>query len=170
MKSFNDWMSDNNPGNYSSIAVDDLPTHLVPSDVGRLNTKPHVTLMYSKGSHVPQSQVADLMSKYDISGTKANVTGVEAFPDSDNPGMSAMVLTLEHPELQKLHDALCAAGCKHSFNPFKAHATLLYNVPSDKVEDIKSSLEPKVVGTQLTLGGISNDIVKKDWVNTLNKV
>ena len=169
MKSFLDWMKDNNPGNYVSIDVSDLPVNLISSDDGTINSKPHVTLMYSKASGIHPDQIQNSLNRYNIAGSKATVHGVTVFPDSSTPGKSAIVLELLHPELNRIHDAICAMGCKHSFIPFRPHATMLYGVDDSKTKEIVDRISPEIIGKNIMMGEIHSTPVKENWVDSLNK-
>ena len=164
MKSFNEWIKENNPGNYVSIGVELLPTESLNGIDGTITPEPHITLMYSKGSAVPLNQVQNILDKSNIKNSEATVTGLNVFSDKENVGKSALVLELDHPELHKLHDQLSATGCKHSFIPYVPHATLAYGVPTDDAYELASKLKESLVGSKLKLTDYTNAPVKEDWV------
>lgn len=167
MKSFAEWLKDNNPGNYVSVGLGNLPTHLVEDLPGKINPEPHATLMYSKQSGVPVPVVAEMLKKHDLSGQAANVTGAKCFPDSKEPGLSCVVLTLDHPSLHAIHQDLGALGAKHSFYPFEPHATLMYQIPTELAEQRAKELNETVKGTQLPFGEYENHHINEGWVDSL---
>ena len=80
------------------------------------------------------------------------------------------MLELDQPDLHNIHESLCAAGCKHSFTPFKLHTTMYYGVPNANAQEMADKLKDKVVGMKLELGKFNVNPVISDWADTLNKV
>jgi len=80
------------------------------------------------------------------------------------------VLTVQSSALNDLHEHLQRIGCKHSYVPYKPHATLIYNVPIDLTEQVKKDIEAEIAKGQifLTLTKFNNDRVNEDWVKQLN--
>lgn len=167
MKSFAEWMKDNNPGNYVSVGLDGLPTHLVDDLPGKVNPEPHATLMYSKNSGVPIPVVQQILDKHRLDGQAAIATGAKAFPDSSEPGLSCVVLTLEHPVFHGINQELTALGAKHSFHPFEPHATLMYQIPTDLAIKRAEELSEKVRDMQLPFKDFENHIINEGWVNSI---
>ena len=172
IKSFSDWMKENNPGNYVSIGVKSIPLDLVQGMDGIPCTEPHVTLMYSKGSAVPVNHIEPFLNKHEqaLTSQPATVKGTNVFADvNKDASKGCIVMELDHPSLHSLHQDISSVGCKHSFSPLQPHATLIYGVPIDQAHAKAKEIEDKVKGMQVNLGGFTNQLVNENWTDTLNK-
>lgn len=175
MKSFSAWVAENNPGNYVSVDVDGMPLHLVSTLPGKVNTKPHITLMYSPESAVPLDHIQYLLNRRSMLGSSVMVTDADIFdslPDPENgrpEHLGCIVLKVNSPQINDLHFALQRLGCKHTYTPFSAHATLIYNCPIDQcklvLDDIKRAISDD--GLFLTCRGFNNEHIVKDWAERL---
>lgn len=176
MKSFSSWVKENNPGNYVSVDVEGLPLTLVASLPGTVNSKPHITLMYSPESSVPLDHINYVLGRKSLLGAVVPVTGVDIFDSEsdDTNGRSehvgCIVLKVNSPQINDLHNHLVRLGCKHTYNPFNAHATLIYNCPIDQCRIAAKEIQSKIArdGMFLTCKGFNNDFIDKNWVDKLN--
>lgn len=176
MKSFSSWVKENNPGNYVSVDVEGLPLNLVAALPGTVNTKPHITLMYSPESSVPLDHINYVLGRKSLLGAVVPVTGVDIFdslPDDTNgrsEHIGCIVLKVNSPQINDLYNHLVRLGCKHTYNPFKAHATLIYNCPIDQCRIATKEIQSKIArdGMFLTCKGFNNNFIDKNWVDKLN--
>lgn len=175
MKSFSAWVAENNPGNYVSVDVDGLPLHLVSTLPGKANTKPHITLMYSPESAVPLDHIQYLLNRRNMNGASVIVTGVDIFdslPDPENglpEHVGCIVLKVNSPQINDLHFALQRLGCKHTYTPFSAHATLIYNCPIEQCRIAVKEIERTINEDGITLmcRGFNNGHIVKNWAEKL---
>lgn len=169
MKSFSSWVAENNPGNYVSVDVSGLPLHLVSTLPGKVNTQPHITLMYSPESAVPLDHIQYLLNRKSLNGTSVMVTGVDIFDSQSNPEDGCIVLKVKSSLINDLHFALQRLGCKHTYTPFEAHATLIYGCPIEQCKIAVKEIEHKINedGLFLTCLGFNNQHIDKDWTSKL---
>ena len=175
MKSFASWVAENNPGNYVSVDVTGLPLSLVAGLPGQVNTKPHITLMYSPESNVPLDHIAYVLKRKSLNGVVVPVTGVDIFDSpsdkTDNLAerVGCIVLKVNAQQINDLHNHLIRLGCKHTYNPYQAHATLIYNCPIEQcrlaLNDIRKKISTE--GLFLTCLGFNNQAIIKDWAEKL---
>jgi hypothetical protein len=81
----------------------------------------HVTLMYSP-DNVPSI----------INMPKLPCTGLTAALDIFGADSDALVLKLNAPYLEQIHEDLLKAGCQHTWPEYQPHVTLANKVPIDK--------------------------------------
>lgn len=169
-------MKDNNPGNYVSLDVSGLPLHLVATLPGIVNTDPHITVMYSKNSNVPLSHIDYVMQRKKIIGSSVFVSGVNVFDSSPNENnerdvsKGCLVLTIKSVPINDLHDQLCRLGCKHSYTPFHAHATLIYDCDLEQCKLAAEEIQKLIDSGQtfpLTITGYKNNRIKENWTDSL---
>ena len=165
MKSFSDWVKENNPGNYVSVNVTGLPTRYVSTLEGIVTPDPHVTLMYSKASAVPLHFIDQVLARRKLSGLQLQVVGVDVFDSQDDPEKGCIVLEVKNSALNDVHNHLLRIGCKHSYPEFKPHATLIYDVPLEQArlaaQEIKAKLYDE--GLFLTCTTTNNQWIKENW-------
>lgn len=171
MKSYADWVKDNNPGNYVSVDVTGLPTNFVSALPGIVTPQAHVTLMYSKNSHVPLEHIAYVLKRRPIIGTTLPVVGVSVFdsPSKDDgtrdEKVGCIVLNIHSDALNDIHAHLTRLGCKHSYPNFEPHATLIYDCPIEQcnitANEIRKALETTSI--MLTCTKMNNEHIKENW-------
>jgi hypothetical protein len=174
MQNYTEWVKASNPGNYVSVDVTGLPTNFVSTLPGNINTKPHITLMYSKDTNVPFSYIDYVLSRRKLNGVVIPVIGVDVF---DNPAenevrdeaLGCIVLKVESPILTDIHNHLIRIGCKHSYDEYSPHATLIYNCPLAQCHIAKADIEKQLKnsGLFLTCTTTHNEHVKENWANSL---
>lgn len=176
MKSFSSWVAENNPGNYVSVDVTGLPLSLVAGLPGQVNSKPHITLMYSPESNVPLEHIAYALNRKPLNGVVVPVTGVDIFdsPPDENDNrvehVGCIVLKVNSQPINDLHNHLVRLGCKHTYNPYQAHATLIYDCPIEQCKLAAKEIEQKIKdeGIFLTCTKFNNQAIDKNWVAGLN--
>lgn len=175
MKSFGAWMKENNPGNYVSVNVSGLPLNLVASIPGQSSPEPHITLMYSKESNVPLDHIDYVMRRKKLIGSVVPISGVDVFDtpadDSGNreESLGCIVMTVNSSILNDTHDQLVRLGCKHSYTPFQAHATLIYNCPIYQCRMTAAEIQKRLDSGEeypLTITSYNNTRVIEDWVDS----
>lgn len=153
------------PGNYVSLKCV-LPEISVKIHSGTLTPpeKHHITLVYSDSTCVSHKTIKNVLTQVD---PKMELIGTsfDAFPDSKNPGKSALVLKIESPLLQNIHSCLVSIGCKHSFPTFEPHVTLAYGVDNDEVEKLVSSSNQVTIFIKGT--GFTVEKIKQNWVDSI---
>jgi hypothetical protein len=175
MKSYSEWVKENNPGNYVSVDVEGLPLNLVSALPGTVNTKPHITLMYSKNSHVPLEHIQYVLNKRPLIGTTVMASAADVFDEPPKEGEDerdsqngCIVLKIKSPILNDIHEHLIRLGCKHSYTPFQSHATLIYGCPLDQCKIALRDIERAVAdGISLKLTKFNNQWIKENWSDTL---
>jgi len=170
MKKFSEWVKENNPGNYVSVDVTGLPVHLVSDMNGKVNADAHITLMYSKESHVPKQTIESLLDRNCLIGHQVKVTEAKVFDALDKgESTGCIVLGISDDKIQKLNEKIAATGCKHSYVPFEAHATLIYDCPLEEANKKMISINEhlKTNPIILSLGRFNNDWVKENWIDKL---
>lgn len=169
--SFANWVKENNPGNYVSVDVTGLPIQLVSYLPGIVNSKPHITLMYSKNSHVPLEHIDYVLRRYKIIGSTVFVDDAAIFDSQDDSSKGCIVLKVVSPVLTDIHNHLSRIGLKHSYQEFSPHATLIYDVPLDQakieLQHIKNYINDNGVTLQLTK--FNNEYIKENWASELSK-
>lgn len=175
MTSFKEFHRTNNPGNYVSVDVEGLPLPLVTSLPGKPNTKPHITLMYSKESAVPLEHVNFILRRWErILGTSVKVTGVDVFDSVPKDGernskLGCVVLKITDDRIEAIHQQLLSYGMKHSYVPFSAHATLIYDCDIHQCRTVADEIE-KTLDTEpilLKLTKFNNERIISDWSEKL---
>jgi len=176
---FKQWLIEHvNAGNYIGIKADDCSKFLL--NIGLNNpitgTEPpnndyHVTLMYSKDTDVYPNTIEVGLKRLFPNSIIANIIGADCFDSLPKNGerdeaKSCLVLKLEAPELNKIHNHLKILGLQHSYPEFHAHITLYYNMSVEeahflawKINDILSKLPQRVI-----LSNIYSETVNKDYV------
>ena len=170
MKTFAEWVKENNPGNYVAVNVTGLPTKYVSALEGIVTPDPHVTLMYSKGSAVPLHFIDQVLARRKLSGVPLQVVGVDVFDSQEDPSKGCIVLEVKNQILTDIHNHLLRIGCKHSYSEFKPHATLIYDVPLEQAkltaDDIRRNLDG---GLFLTCTTTTNQHIKENWAKEASK-
>lgn len=176
MKTYKQWVKDNNPGNYVSVDVTGLPTRLVAALPGKVTPEPHITLMYSKESHVPLEHINHVLKRRSLDGANIPVVGVEIFDSQPKEGepdqkLGCLVLKVNSPQINEINSHLTRIGCKHSYTPFQAHATLIYDCPMEQckiaIKEIQRHIDSD--GIFLTGGKFNNQWIKENWVDSTTK-
>lgn len=91
----------------------------------------HSTLIYSR-KPVPKEHQHN-MDREELKrlGWKFPISGFRMMDSSSEiTDKIVLVLMLEAPQLQELHDKLVANGATHDFDSYDAHITLSYNAPN----------------------------------------
>ena len=172
MKSFGDWVKESNPGNYVSIDVENIPTQFVQALPGIINSKPHITLMYSKDSGVPFDHVSYVLKRYNLQGVEIPIVGVDVFDSQVENAvepLGCIVLKVKDERLNAIHQMLLSFGAKHSYAEFEPHVTLIYDCPIDQCKLAAADIEKKIrdAGLFVRCTTYNNEPVKSDWAKTL---
>lgn len=173
MKSYTDWVKENNPGNYVSVDVEGLPTSFVSSLPGIVTPKPHITLMYSKNSHVPLDHINYVLNRRKVSGILVPVVGVSVFDSapSDNgerdEALGCIVLNVASDVLTDIHAHLTRLGCKHSYPNFEPHATLIYDCPVEQCRIVADEIRREIANSAINLRCTTthNEHIKENWAS-----
>ncbi len=122
-------------GNYVAVRVSDIPKQYVSSLNGEMSDDPHITLMYSPKTDVGNSIIDYILKKYDIRNSYVKVTGVDVFPKSDgDTDLACIVLLIEDSRLNDIHNGLKRIGCVSTYDVYRPHCTLMYNIPKEQAE------------------------------------
>ncbi len=170
MKTFHEWVKENNPGNYVSVNVTGLPTRYVSTLEGTVTPEPHVTLMYSKLSSVPLHFIDQVLSRRKLAGVQLQVVGVDVFDSQEDPDKGCIVLEVKNQMLTDIHNHLLRIGCKHSYAEFKPHATLIYDVPLEQAHITAKEIQSEISeGIYLTCTTTNNQWIKENWAKETSK-
>lgn len=169
MKSFSEWVKESNPGNYVAVNVTGLPVQIVSALPGKVTPDPHITLMYSKNSGVPLANIDYVLKRRSIVGQHIMVTGVDLFDSNDVKTDSGeptccIVLKVTSTTLNDIHNNLIRLGCKHSYDKYEPHATLIYGAPVGQATLAKKDIEHKISeGIMLTCTSFVNNHIVENW-------
>lgn len=166
-KSFSDFLNEaKDPrGNYVSIDTQLEDLGLPLGEKGVFTKSPHVTLMYSKSTNIPDASVNKVVGSFPEK-VSATFGGVKIFDDGDDK--HAVVLGLVSDELHTMHGALSTVGLKHSYDDYEPHVTYAYNMSRPEAEILKTELEA-IYGTKDTtfnLSGYKVKAVQKNWATS----
>jgi 2'-5' RNA ligase len=165
MKTFLEYLSeatDTKSGNYVSIHVDQAPKIKVP-ETGKISKDYHVTLMYSKKSKRDVDKIKENIEKKFGDVATGTVEKAECF-DSDENGTSCIVLTLDAPLLLTIHKYLATEGLKHSYDDYRPHLTLFYDVESKEAHQICQKInDSDIIGQTIKMHGIGSTFIIEDW-------
>lgn len=123
-------------GNYVSAKVsfdnsDIQKTFKIESGKFVPKSELHVTLMYSKETSIDTRKIEDLLSTIDfpLSGTFTHAASFDS-KDSDGnaTGLATLVLEIDCPEVVNIHQELMNIGLKHSYDEYRPHCSLVYNI------------------------------------------
>ena len=169
MKKYSELMEELSPkGNYVSVGVTELPTNMVSYLPGKITPEPHITIMYSPSTDVDHDKIQYVLNRRKMNGSRIMVTGVEVFDttkeDSTEP-MGCIVLRVNSPELNDLHNHLTRLGCVYTHEQYKPHATLIYNCPLEQCKIAVKEIEHAIShdGVFLTCTNFTNEQINKDW-------
>lgn len=167
---FTEWRKQKHAGNYVSVDVLGLPTDLIKGVDGSINRSPHITLMYSPKTSILPEKIDSVLKNFDVSGKYGTVVSSEVFDSPSKDGeqdkkLGCIVLKVNMPELDKIHQSLKDAGCKHTYDDFTPHATLMYNVPIDQAKSAVDTINKNLGVVKLKLGKFNNEPIDKDWEN-----
>ena len=128
----------------------------------------HATLMYSETSKEEPSRIIDNLKESGFDREyKCRVESAECF-DADDTSKSCIVLKMDAPELDKMHDYLKSFGLVHSYSKFEPHVTLRYNMNVEEAhqykELINTSLETKNWEKIIYLQGLCSETINKNYV------
>lgn len=128
----------------------------------------HVTLMYSETSKEEPSRILDALKESGFDREfKPWVESAECF-DADDASKSCIVLRLDAPELDKIHDYLKSFGLVHSYPTFEPHVTLRYNMDLAEAHEYKAlintSLETGNWEKIIYLQGLCSETINKNYV------
>lgn len=165
MKSFLEYLSeatDTKSGNYVSIHVDSAPKVKVP-ETGKISKDYHVTLMYSKQSSRNVDTIKKNLEKKFSDSVTGTVEKAECF-DSDENGTSCIVLTLDAPLLLTIHKYLNQEALKHSYDDYRPHLTLFYDVESKEAHEMcKKINDSDIIGSTIQMKGFESTHIIEDW-------
>lgn len=166
MKSFLEYLkeeTDTKTGNYVSLSVSDMPSVDIGLETGKISKSFHVTLMYSKESKRNPNTIKKNIEKQFPTEVIAKVLHASGF-DSEEDGTTAIVLELDAPILNKMHSYLKMEGLKHSYDDFKPHLTLAYDVKSSEAKKMIEGLnKSEWIGKEIKLSGFDSTTIKEDW-------
>ncbi len=151
MITFAEFLFEAKVGNY--VAVDAiLPENLkkeldeLTTSVGRIQDDDlHATIIYSIGTTMDDDRIGRLLHHQpeQFHGTIKHVAKFDALPkDGQRPsGLCTIVLEIDCPELIRLHNTLRAIGLNHSFDEYKPHVSLYYDIPIEEAETLLPQID-----------------------------
>ena len=154
---------DTKQGNYVSVGAK-FPRGIdqfIPTDESKSNDA-HVTLMYSKETHlnndsVSQAVIQKFGNTFDATILKGSILGHEK-------DVGCIVLILHSPTLEKIHTYLKSIGLQHSYPSYHPHLTLAYDV---KIDDANAMIDQinksDLIGKKITLHSVTATTIIKDW-------
>jgi hypothetical protein len=155
--------TDTKKGNYVSLGVSSMPKIEIEPKTGKISKEFHVTLMYSKESTRNPNTIKRNVEKKFPNKIETKISHASGF-DSEEDGVTCIVLELEDSGLSKIHEYLKMEGLKHSYNDFKPHLTLFYDVNTDEAKSLIEKLNASdVIGKTVILSGFDSTTVKEDW-------
>lgn len=166
MKTFLEFLkeeTDTKKGNYVSLFVVDMPEISISPKTGKKSKEYHVTAMYSKDSkRNPKTILKNLENKF---GTKfsGKITHASCF-DSDEDGTSCIVFEIDCPKILEIHKYLKLEGLNHSYDDFKPHLTLFYDVESKEAHNlVKQINDSDLIGKTVKMDGFDSTTIKQNW-------
>lgn len=145
MMTLSEFLIEAKVGNY--VAIDAVLPINLKNDIDSLNLsvprisdeKLHATLIYSIGTTVDEDRIGKLLAHQpeQFHGTITHATKFDALPkEGKRPsGLCTIVLEIESPELVRLHNTLKVLGLTHSYDEYKPHVSLFYNIPIEEAEE-----------------------------------
>ena len=120
----------------------------------------HATLIYSKGTEVDNSKIKNLLSKgrQEFTGTVKHISKFDSQKSSD---LCVIVMEVESYDLEKLHNKLLKIGLKHSYEDYKPHVSLVYNIPTKEANEVIKKLNDFVDGKEITFKDFIVEELKK---------
>jgi len=140
---------------------------------GGLQKKFHITILYGV-EEKDQDKIAAIVKEYVGKGLGAETGDIEYF-DKKEDGYSVAVLRVDASKgLENLHKALKqAVSNKHSYDQYKAHITIAYLKPNERLTDVKINPvkwqindieETQKDGSITKVSKIIQYIEKKSWL------
>jgi 2'-5' RNA ligase len=165
-----DFLIEAKVGNYASINTK-LPESIiefmdsVPTSVPRIpDEKLHATLIYSIGTTVDEQTIHKVLDKGEqsFSGKIHSLTKFDALPKDGerDSGLCTIVMEVTSPELVNLHNRLKKIGLKHSYDEFRPHVSLYYDIPREEGEKLIQKLEPVCINKTVTFSGFNVEPLK----------
>lgn len=155
--------TDTKTGNYVSLGVKTMPEIEIKPKTGKVSKDFHVTLMYSKESKRNPDTIKKNLEKKFSDEISTKILHASGF-DSDKDGTTCIVLELDGKECKKIHDYLKLEGLKHSYNDFKPHLTLFYDVDTKEAHELIEKInESDTIGKDVILSGFGSTTIKEDW-------
>ena len=151
MKTFTQFLIESKIGNY--VAVDAILPENLKKELDELHTSVqripdndlHATLIYSIGTTMDDDRIGNLLHHQpeQFHGTIRHVTKFDALPkDGKRPsGLCTIVLEIDCPELNRLHNTLRAIGLNHSYDEYKPHVSLYYDIPIEEAETLIDKID-----------------------------
>lgn len=179
MKTFLKWLQeDKTMGNYVCIDATDqsnmfktLGLKQPTTGVAPPNKDYHCTLMYSKDSNVlPHKILSDLENIFP-NAIIADVIGFDCFDSLPEAGVrdeakSCIVMKLNSPVLVNIHNWLKTQRMSHSYDEFRPHVTLRYNMSVEEAHKYKSKLDVALQKSprSVILSGYKSDKIDTNYV------
>jgi 2'-5' RNA ligase len=165
-ESFKGFMAEANTGNYVSIGavlpkelkdyIDSLEMSVEPIKESEL----HATLVYSKGTDISEEKIRKMLDagKQEFSGTIKNVTKFDSQSDSDK---CVIVLEVDSYDLEKIHKKLIKIGANHSYDEYRPHVSIVYDIPIKEAEAILEKLNSKMDSQEIKFSGFTVEPIRK---------
>jgi 2'-5' RNA ligase len=177
MKTFKDYLIETTgKGNYVCIDSEDLGAFFARigmqepvSGKAPPNGDYHCTLMYSTDSSVnPDKAMANITSMFPRE-IKAEVVHFECFDSLPEEGVrdeakSCIVMELQNPLLNRMHEYLKSMGMQHSFPEYRPHVTLRYNMSVEEAHYYKDKLNSANISLSINLANFKSETINKDYV------
>lgn len=119
----------------------------------------HATLMYSTKTDIPEEKINKALNlgKKEFSGI---IKHINKFDSQKNSDKCCIVIEIESNDLRRLHDRLVRIGAEHSFDEFRPHVSIAYDVPVKEANKIMKTLNNKLDGYQIKFSGFIVEPIK----------
>lgn len=97
------------------------------------------------------------LGKKEFSGIIKHINKFDSQKDSDK---CCIVIEIESNDLRRLHDRLVRIGAEHSFDEFRPHVSIAYDVPVKEADKIMKTLNNKLDGYQIKFSGFIVEPIK----------
>lgn len=178
MLTFKEYISEQistKPGNYVCLNCNkpNIPDELLPKSGKQPDGKHHMTLMYSEHSNVDsrliQRLIDNLPNEFGLNATNTELFDSRNDDGEINPDKKTLVLRVQHPFVDSIHDSLKRLGMQHSYEDFSPHITLAYDCDTDEAQIAKANIDQYLMGLKLEIPttNYEHNPIDKNWVSKL---
>ena len=160
MKTLSEFLLEAKDGDYASIKADishkikeavskaEFSTGVIPSD------ELHCTLCYSIGTSVDHDQINKFLKTLPekLTGKVSHLTKFDALPKNGERAKDqcTIVMEVDCSALDDIHRRLKKMGMKHSYDDYRPHVSLVYDIPIKEAEEKMKKLSKIVSGQTVT--------------------
>jgi 2'-5' RNA ligase len=159
IESLDAFLSEAKTGDYASVKAEIAQKILDAVEEAKFSVDPiakdklHCTLCYSIGTAADHKKIQAYLDSLTmpISGSVTHLTKFDALPKDGERAKDecTIVMEVDCKELDKIHSTLKKMGMKHSYDEFRPHVSLVYDVPIKEATSKMKEIEDKIKNTMV---------------------